>query len=317
MRIDYVRRRLVLPGLARLLAPVILAPVILALAFGAAARPAAAQEFNCSVRVDYSKLSGNSFGFLADLEHLVTEYINQHAWTEDRFRDEERIDCTIQINFEQSISLTSFQANLIVASRRPIYNTGVSTTVVQFIDSNWQFNFAAGTPLNFNLDQYDPLTSVLDFYAYMMLGYDYDTFSERGGTRYFETARRIAERAQGQNAPGWSQIGDDRGRFDLVSQILDQRWQPLRLAYFSYHLRGLDRFVTDTETARTTVMEVLASIDELSDTINRMFVLDVFFSAKYQELAAIFQGSEFSSQAYDLLSTLDPSHMSEYNKLVQ
>jgi hypothetical protein len=280
-------------------------------------QPAAAREFNCTVGVDYTQLTGNDYGFLDELEQRVTEYINDQTWTQDQFREEERIDCTIQITFEAALTMTSFNARLIVASRRPIYNTTVSSTVVQINDASWQFNYSQGTPLVFNLDQYDPLTSVLNFYVFMLLGYDYDTFSELGGTPYFERARRIAERAQGLSAPGWSQVGDDRGRVDLVTQVLDPRFRPLRTAYFTYHFGGLDHFVTETEEARLVVLEVLQGIEKLTETVERMYVLDVFFSAKYQELAAIFQESQQGSQAYDLLSSLDPAHMTEYNKLVQ
>lgn len=278
---------------------------------------ARAQEFNCTVSVDIQRLSGNNFGFLKELEQNVYEYVNNHAWTEDRFEEEERIDCRIDINFEQAITLTSFKAQLIVASRRPIYNTTQYTTVVQFIDNNWQFDYVQGKPLTLNLEQYDPLTSVIDFYVYMMLGYDYDTFSELGGTPHFERARRIAERAQGLSAMGWSEVGSDRGRMDLVTQILDPRYRPLRLAYFNYHFGGLDRFVIDTDEARANVLAVLESLDAFAQDHNRVFVMDVFFSSKYQELDDIFLGSQLSTQAYDLLTGLDPSHMTEYNKLIQ
>lgn len=297
--------RILLP-LAALLLVAVLAP-----------SRAAAQEFNCSVKVDFSRLSGNDFGFLNTLEQQIEEYFNRQTWTEDRFQEQERIECTIQVTFEQAMTLTSFSARLVVASRRPIYNTTQYTTVAQFNDAGWQFNYTQGTPLTFNLDQYDPLTSLLDFYAFMMLGYDYDTFSELGGTPYFERARRIAELAQGQSAPGWSQVGSDRGRLDLATQVLDSRFRPLRKAYFDYHLKGLDRFVTDADAARVNVFAVLGSIKQLSDNVNRAFVLDLFFSAKYQELAAIFGESQLSTQAYDLLSNLDPSHLTEYNKIVQ
>lgn len=280
-------------------------------------RPAAAQEFNCTVRVNYQQLEGNIWTFLDELALRIEEYMNRQTWTRDTFREEERIDCSMEVFFEQALSQTSFRARLVVASRRPIYNTTQYSTVFQHIDPAWQFNYAQGAPLVFNLDQYDPLTSVLNFYAYLMLGYDYDTFSENGGTPHFETARRIAERAQSQSHPGWSQVGDDRGRLDLVTQVLDPRFRPLRTAYFDYHLQGLDHFVTDPAAARASVLGVLEAIDALVENVNRLFVIDVFFSAKYQELAAIFDDSQMSTQAYDFLSSLDPAHMSEYNKLVQ
>lgn len=280
------------------------------------AAPASAQEFNCTVDVNFSTLTGSDFGFLNDLEQRMQEYINQRSWTNDRFRANERIECDMTVVVEEATSLTSFNARFIVALRRPIYNTTQHTQVVQFNDANWQFNYAQGTPLTFNLEQYDPLTSVLDFYAYILLGYDYDTFSPEGGTEFFEQARRIAERAQSQSAPGWSQIGSDRSRMSLVTQILDPRLEALRQAYFDYHFGGLDRFVTETDAARSTILGVLESLKTLFDQVSRQYALDLFFSAKYTELPDVFDGWSRSAEAYDLLTQLDPAHTSDYERLV-
>jgi hypothetical protein len=269
------------------------------------------------VSVNYTQLSGSDFTFLGDLQLHIDEYMNKHRWTEDTFQENEQIECAIQVLFQEALSLTSFTARLIVVSRRPTYNTTHSSVVVQFNDDNFQFNYAQGQPLVFNLEQYDPLASVLDFYAYVMLGYDYDTFSELGGTPYFETARRIAERASSQSAPGWSQIGSDRGRMNLVTQILDPRFRPLRKAYFDYHFHGLDRFVSESDAARSSVLEVLQSLEVLFDDVARQYALDLFFSAKYTELASIFLQSQRSAEAYDILTQLDPAHTSDYQKLVQ
>jgi hypothetical protein len=123
--------------------------------------------------------------------------------------------------------------------------------VLQVNDSEWQFEYAQGTPLTFDVERYNALTSVLDFYAYVMLGYDYDTFSELGGAPHFQKARRIAELAQSQNATGWSAAGDDRNRIALITQLLDPRFVPLRKAYFQYHFGGLDHFVGQKNSTRT------------------------------------------------------------------
>jgi hypothetical protein len=150
-----------------------------------------------------------------------------------------------------------------------------------------------------------------------MLGYDYDTFSELGGTPHFERARRIAERAQSQSAPGWSQIGSDRGRMNLITQILEARFRPMRTAYFEYHFNGLDRFVVETESARESVLAVLQSLQEFFDDVNRQYAADLFFLVKSGEITSVFDGSQISTAAYDLLTQLDPAHTSDYQTLVQ
>ncbi len=281
-------------------------------------KPIAAQEFNCVVSLNYSTLTGSDFGFLEDLELRMEEYVNDRSWTEDTFREDERIDCTMDVIVLEAVSLTSFNARLVVATRRPIYNTMQHSTVVQFSDESWQFRYAQGQPLVFNLEQYDPLTSVIDFYAYMMLGYDYDTFSELGGTSHFEMARRIAERAQSASGQGWLELGStDPGRGNLITQVLDPRMRPLRKAYFDYHFAGLDRFLIDPDMARNAILQVLSDLDVLYEDVSRQHALDLFFLAKYTELAAVFEGWQESNQAYDYLTLLDPAHTSVYGALLE
>lgn len=277
---------------------------------------AAAQVFNCTVQLNDSKLAGSDFSFLSELEVGVERYLNDYAWTDDRYQQHERIECQVSIFMEEAISLTSFRARLIISSRRPIYGTTQNTNVAQFSDEAWAFEYTQGTPLNHDLNRYDPLTSLLDFYAFILLGYDYDTFSEFGGTPYFEQARGVADQAQASGAAGWDQIGDDQTRISLVEQLLEPRFRPLRQAYFDYHFGGLDQFTTDIEEARQTVYASLQQLDELAENISRAYVLDLFFGTKADELIAIFEESEMSSDAYDILSRIDPARLSTYNTLL-
>lgn len=290
--------------------------IVLFVGGGLGAPPASAQELDCSVTVDYRQLQGADYDFLDELEQKVREYFNNNTWTNDRYREFERINCSVQIIIQEAVSLTDFRARIIVASRRPIYNTAQSTPVVRINDTNYRFEYSRGTPLQFNPETFDPLTSVLDFYAYILLGYDYDTFSELGGTPHFEQARRIANLAQGSGGTGWSSVGGNRGRTELVNELLDSRFEVLRRASYTYHLQGLDRFVNETEAARQRLLSVLQSLQDLSQNVSRSYALDLFFAAKFQELAAIFTGAPMSNRAYNLLTQMDPSHSSEYNRIV-
>lgn len=278
---------------------------------------AQAQEFNCRATVNYTQLSGSGFTFLDELAEQVENYFNLRQWTEDRFLDYERIDCNLRVIIQESISLTRFRAQLIAEIRRPIYGTTQSTLVVRLNDQNWTFNYAQGDPLDFDLERFDPLTSVLDFYALVMLGYDYDSFSELGGTPHFRRARRIAELAQAQGAAGWSQVGTDRNRTELINQLLDPRFQPIRKAYFDYHFGGLDRFVLETDEARYAVLDALGQVRTVYEALSRQYLIDLFFDTKYQELNAIFEGSNLRADAYELLSQVDPAHLTQYNALIE
>jgi hypothetical protein len=283
------------------------------------AAPATGQELNCRVQLDDSQLSGaeSEFDFLSDLERKIQEYLNTRSWTDDRFLRHERISCSMQIVVLQSISISEFEARLIVTSQRPIYGTSQSTVVVRINDPEWRFEFGRGSSLNYDLDRYDSLTSVLDFYAYMILGYDYDTFSLLGGTPYFEQARAVADQAEGSGDPGWSSVSTQQNRVELLSDLLDQRHEPLRRVYYRYHRKGLDQFVSETETARTEMLEVLKTLRKLDRRLSRSYAMNIFFSTKSEELTAFFGGSDLASQAHGLLVQMDPSHSSEYGKLVE
>jgi len=296
--------------------PRLLAALFAGLLTCAFAHPATmrAQELNCSVSVDYSNLSGSEFSFLEELEGKIEDYFNNEKWTDDRFQDFERISCNVEIYFQEAVSLTDFRAQLVVATRRPIYGTSQQTLVTRLRDENWEFSYTEGRPLAHNVEQYGDLTTVLDFYAYLMLGYDYDTFSELGGTPHFEQARDLAELAQSNGAPGWTPVGG-QGRVALVTQLLDSRYRPFRRALFRYHLRSLDRFVAQTEAARQSALEVLQALRTVDEDVSRRYVLDLFFAVKFEELAALFEESPMESEAYALLSQLDAAHLSTYESL--
>lgn len=278
---------------------------------------ARAQEFNCSVTINYQNITGNDYTFLDELAQNIREYINDRRWTNDQYEIFERIECSFTIVISEAISLTQFRARIIVVSRRPVYGTVQKTTVAQFNDEDWLFQYNRGTPLFFQPDTFDPITSLIDFYAYVLLGYDYDSFDNLGGNPYFELARRVANVAQNTGAVGWRALSGDAGRGDLIQQIMDPRFRDLRVAYADYHLRALDRFVIDADAARRTVLDVIIRLEAVADEVQRAYYLDAFFTAKYREIAVIFKGSTIAAQAYDTLARLDPAHLSEYSTMLQ
>lgn len=284
-----------------------------------AAAPASAQELDCAVQIDDSQLEEQSseLSFLDDLERKMQEYLNTRSWTDDRFLQHERISCSLQIILEEAINLSEFQGRLIVTIRRPIYGTSQSSLVARINDSKWRFEHDRGTSLEYNLNRYDSLTSVLDFYAFLILGYDYDTFSLLGGTPHFEKARTVADGAESSGDPGWSSVGTSRNRAQLLSELLSQRHEPLREVYYQYHRKGLDRFVGNTEQARESVIEALDTLQKLNRQTSRSFALNVFFQTKSDEMTALFVGSSLASQAHGLLVQMDPSQSSKYNQLIE
>ena len=200
---------------------------------------ASAQELDCTVSINRSTLQGNEFTFLDEIQEDATRYFNNRAWTDDVFLDRERIACAIQIVFTEAEGLTTFRGEIVAQASRPIYGTGQRTTLFLISDDAWDFTYTRGQSLTFDPERYDSFVSVLDFYAFLILGYYYDSFSELGGTPYFEQARRIAERARSNaGAVGWgNEFGSERSRFELIRELLDPAFLPLRRAHYQYHYR--------------------------------------------------------------------------------
>lgn len=280
--------------------------------------PLAAQELNCTVRIDNTAISGTEqFAHIPQLKPLIEEYLNNRAWTDDRFRREERIKCDIEITMltGSSSGLDNFSAQLSIGAARPIYGTMQTTNVTQIADGNWRFTYEPNASLVYDPDRFDTLTSVLDFYAYLILGYDYDSFLPFGGTRLFESAREIVFLAP-QGGAGWT-IGSENTRGTLVTQLLDPRLSPLRQAYFDYHYRCLDHFVQDPTLAREAALDALTAIQAVINDISNQYVIDLFLATKNQEIVGIFEESSQASRAYGILLDIDPSRSSIYDRLVR
>lgn len=284
-----------------------------------AAAPATAQELNCTVTINRAQVSGPEYVFLDDLQQEVSRYLNARAWTDDLFDARERIDCSVQISIVQAVSLSQFVAQIAVQASRPIYGTAQRSTTLLLRDNTWVFNYTRGQALVYDPNRYDPLTSVLDFYALVMLGVDYDTFSELGGTRLYERARQIAELGRADvSAPGWGRDPtEDRSRFTLVQEMLDPEFEPVRRAHFTYHFVVLDRFLLDQNAAWAAAVATLQDLDALYQQLNqRRYVTDLFFGARYQEITALLREAPQRNEAYALLSNMDPAHLSTYDALV-
>ncbi len=279
---------------------------------------AKAQEFNVQVTVDQSQVSSASLSYLDNLPDEVESYFNEHDWIGANFLDHEQIDAELQIVLLSVDDNYNFQANVVIRAQRPIYNTMQLTTTLLMNDENWTFQYTPNRALVHDELQFDALTTFLDFYAYVILGYDFDSFSELGGTPYFTEAQNILALAQTASSPGWSRSGGTRrGRVQLVTDLLNPTYQNFRQAIYIYHRLGLDNFASDTDQARENILEALELIRDSQRNATNDFLFDIFFNAKYREIVSIFEDAptEIRLEAYELLSQMDQSHLSEYNKL--
>lgn len=275
-----------------------------------------AQEFKCTVTVDKSKINSTSLDYLNSLKSVIEDYYNNYSWTSDHFQDEERIKFNLQIILNSVDNNYNFSATAIFSSTRPIYNT-VSSTPVIIISDNWNFNYPPNKTLIHNQFQFDDMASFLDFYAYIVLGYDYDTFSSLGGTPYFKKARGILDLAQSAGGAGWSSSGGSQSRYTLITDLLDPNYEDLRKASYIYHLKGLDLFTTDANKARANILDAFKLIQDAQRKTTTSYPFDLLFNTKFREFVSVFADADLQQKltAYRILIDIDPGHISEYDKL--
>ncbi len=275
----------------------------------------ASQVFQVSVDINTAQISTTDYDYLDQLAPMIKEYLETNTWTEDRFTEVERIRVNIQVVIN-SVDERTFTTTMLISSERPIHNTLQVTPVLIITDNNWVFEFGPNHNLLFDTYQYDPIATVLDFYANLILGYDYDTFSEKGGEEFFRNARRISD--MGETAGiGWSGTGTRRSRSDLISQLLNPDYEDFRKALYLYHRLGLDLFTHDPEKSRDNILEAFDLIHQSQRRTTARYLFDLLFSAKHREFRAIFMDADTEQrlEAYNRLITIDDSRISEYERL--
>lgn len=280
---------------------------------------AQAQEFDCQVSVNDEQLEGNSFGYVVNsLKTDLESYINEYRWTEIEFLEQEKIKCQINIILLNGDQDFNFTAETIIQLRRPIYNTSAETTTLIISDGNWQFNFPEGKSLIHDDLEFEPLTGFIDFYLYLLLGYDFDTFSEYGGTEWFQKSQDVVDLAQNSSTIGWTRnTNNGRNRFVLISDLLNNNYEAIRIAYYKYHRIILDRFVSNPNQSRIDLVSLLEEIRDAKRRSTNNYLFDLFFGSKSKEITSILidAESDLKFQAYNVLRETDSANLSEYESL--
>lgn len=282
-----------------------------------------AQELNCRVVVNAQQIQTTERNIFSDMETSFTQFLNNRKWTDDEFSSEERINCNIILTLDPNESTPSsgrWGASVQILSSRPVYNASYETVVFNFADRDWQFEYVQSQPLQFNENSFTSnITSLLAYYAYTIIGMDYDSFSELGGTRHFQIANQIVSNAQNSNYSGWSQFNSVRNRYWLSENLMGSNFEPLRKAVYEYHLKGLDVFMDDPEAARNSILNGLKLIQTANKSRPRSILTISFLDAKAEELSQIFKEGNPTQkrESYEILSKLDPSKSDTFKKIIE
>jgi len=255
-----------------------------------------------------------------NLQEVVREFMNNTQWTKDEFEVEERINCAIQLSINKIPSSGNYEGSIQIQASRPVYNSSYNSTILSFKDDNLNFRFDRNQILQYAPNQFrDNLTSILAFYAYMILGYDYDSFALEGGTKYFQMAQQIVTLSQGGEGDGWrANDSRRRNRFFLVDNALQQYFSPLRQVYYEYHRLGMDALYADIVKGRKVIMETLKLLEPVQQSRPGSVNVQIFLSAKLNELKGLFAKAEMSekNEIVALLKKLDPANGSKYDEIL-
>ena len=279
-----------------------------------------AQELNCRVIVNALQVQTTERAIFQDMETEFAQFLNNTKWTNDIFNEEEVINCNLIININDMPSIGLFTANVQVLSSRPIYGTNYESVLLNFADRDWTFEFIQSQPLRFNENAFtDNLSSLLAFYAYVIIGMDYDSFSEFGGNPYYEKAFNVVNNAQQSNFTGWQQFNSIRNRYWLIENLQNPQLEGIRKALYIYHRTGLDIMVEEQEEAENNILKAMSEVQKANRARPRSILTITFMDAKSSELTQLFEGSSLARrrQAYNLLNSIDPARSDTYRELIE
>ncbi len=280
--------------------------------------PLLGQELNCKVTINADQIQTSDRGIFKDMERAIANFMNTRKWTSDSYKNYERINCSIFLNISQMPSIGTFSANAQVTVARPVYNSNYETVLLNFADRDWEFEYIESLPLEYNDNAYiSNLTSMLAYYAYIILGVDYDSFSERGGDPFFQNALTVVNNAQSSNRPGWQSIGSTRNRYNLIENFNNPQMSELRKSLYKYHRLALDNFDKTPDDSRQIALNVLKTIKTVWQIYPSSIFVITFFDAKSNELVNIFSEGNLQvrREAYDILMVVDAKR-NIYQKII-
>lgn len=298
--------------------------IIFALVFVAVV--AEAQEIQARLTVITSKVSTQvDKKVFQTLQTALTNFLNNRRWTTDVFQPGEKIQCNFLLNIEQDLGNNVFKGKLTVQAARPVFNTTYDSPIMNFLDDNVAFRYAEFQPIEFNENRVqgnDPLaaniTAILAYYVNLILGFDYNSFSLRGGDAYFQKAWNIVNNApENKDIAGWKSFESLRNRYWLAENLNNNRFALLHDALFSYYRSGMDIFYENEDAGRNGILNCLNFLNTVNTENPNSMIMQFFFQGKSSELVKVFSkaNTEQKGRAREYLTRLDITNGAAYKEL--
>ena len=278
------------------------------------------QELNCRININYSAIPSPNKEMFNSMRQSIYEFINNTNWTNDQFENEERIECTILIRIDQQLSTDEFSGSIAVQSSRPIFKTLYNSALLNIIDDQFRFKYVEFETLEFNENTHiSNLTSILAYYAYLIIGMDYDTFSLKGGDKYFLKAQKIIANAQNDNnATGWKSFEGLDNRYWLIENLLSPDFEKVRYFYYNYHFDGLDNFTEKPDMVRESIAQSIISLRDAWNQRQRGYLFTILFDTKTDEIVNIFSEGNLmqADELVNLLNQMQPTKSDKWQKIL-
>ena len=283
-----------------------------------------AQEFNCTVSINKERVTNQNNPVFDQIKQGIFNLFNTTVWTKEEFKEEEKIKCNITLLFTNGTDANNnnFEAEVQIESYRPVYGTNYQSSTFLFQDMNWRFSYLSGQPLNYSKNfTNDNLVFLVSFYAYLILGYDFDSFSPLGGTSYFQEALTIVNNAQqffNNDNFGWTSR-QARNRYWFAQHLTGGSYEIFRKNCYDYHLQGLDKFESNPNQARTNMITILKTAKELRNITPISITLDTFINTKSQELYSAFSKADLDvkKELVTLIEEVFPSKAPVFRKILK
>jgi len=283
---------------------------------------AEAQEFRCNIQITSQQVQGTNRQVFQTLQGALNEFVNGRAWSGYKFSNTERIECSMLINVTELIGSDEFKGSLQIQVRRPVFNTSYNTVLFNYVDNDIDFKYVEFQPLEFSETSHlSNLTSIFAYYAYIILGLDFDSYSANSGTEFFLKAEKVMNNAQNAPERGWrsGESTSRKNRYWLISSILNDDFSPVREFIYEYHRQGLDVMYDKIVDGRAAIAESLILLQNVFKARPDPFMhfLQIILDAKSDEFVNVFQEStdEEKRRVMQILNQIDPTHVDKYRKI--
>jgi hypothetical protein len=277
------------------------------------------QELDCQISVSTRQVEGTDRQIYNTMQTALFEFMNNKRWTNYQFKLEERIECTILIQISDRISTDEFKGSMNVMLRRPVYKSSYNSIMLNHIDKDIQFNYVEFESLDFQESAITSnLTALLAYYAYILIGLDFDSFTLYGGTPFYEKAQNIVNMAQNLPQKGWKSFESMRNRYWLVENLNNASYNNIRQFIYQYHRQGLDLMAENVDQGRTNIIESLELLRLAYRDKPNSFLLQLVFDAKRDEFINILTGApdQDKVKAVNLLKEIDPANSTKYQTVL-